>query len=100
MSKDKEMLTETQAAAECLYSAISESTTFGAGEAKKVASKAQEMLASGLIDAAMFAAIITRFGNHSATRQRLEKYGWFTKTIQKDALEVEMRRLQSMDTEA
>ena len=92
-------MSELDASAYCLYEAISGAETFGKAQADKVGEAAQGLLASGKIDAQVFAAVVMRFGNHSATRQRLEKFGWFSRSVAKDALEIAMRALQSADTD-
>jgi hypothetical protein len=91
----KAKMTEVEAAAHCLFEAIQGAETFGKAQADKVGEQAQQLLKDGEIDVAMFAAIINRFGNHSATRQRLEKYGWFARKVQADALETAMRKIES-----
>jgi len=91
-------LTETDAAAWCLYYAIQGANTFGAAEAKKVADNAQKLASNGAITMLEAMQVVVRFGNHSATRQRLEKFGWFGKTARADALEVAMRKLESEES--
>ena len=98
MAKNDKM-TETDAAAYCLYEAIQGAETFGKAQADKVGEYAQGLMTAGKIDAAIFAAVVMRFGNHSAIRQRLEKYGWFSRKVAQDALEIAMRKLESEATD-
>ncbi len=93
-----EQMTDTDAAAYCLYRAIEASNTYGAEQAKAVATHAKFLASKGRITQEQAMDIVVRFGNHSATRQRLEKFGWFSKTITADALEVAMRKLRAENT--
>ena len=96
MAKEKNnQMTEVDAAAHCLFEAIQGAETFGKTQADKLSEVAQQLLKDGEIDAPTFAAVINRFGNHSATRQRLEKYGWFARKVAADALETAMRKIES-----
>lgn len=100
MAKEKTSeMSELDASAYCLFEAIQGAETFGKTQADKVSEAAQGLLASGKIDAAVFAAVVMRFGNHSATRQRLEKFGWFSRKVAQDALEIAMRKLESEATD-
>lgn len=101
MAKEKnaDQMTELDAAAHCLYEAIQGAETFGKAQADKVGEIAGNLLDIGKIDTAVFKAVINRFGNHSATRQRLEKYGWFARKVAADALETAMRKLESEATD-
>lgn len=91
---DKKM-TELEASAHCLFEAIQGAETFGKTQADKLQAEALKLLNDKEIDAATFATVVNRFGNHSATRQRLEKYGWFSRKVAADALETAMRKIES-----
>ncbi len=94
----KEQMTDADAAAYCLYRAIEAASTYGAEQAKAVVTHAKFLASKGRITQEQAMDIVVRFGNHSATRQRLEKFGWFSKTAKVDALEVAMRKLQAENT--
>ncbi len=99
MAEKEKTMTEVDAAAYCLYEAISGAETFGKTQADKVKEVASNLLATKKIDTDVFASVIMRFGNHSATRQRLEKFGWFSRKVAQDAMEIAMRKLESEATD-
>jgi len=90
-----EQMTDADAAAYCLYRAIEAASTYGAEQAKAVATHAKFLASKGRITQEQAMDIVVRFSNQSAVRQRLEKFGWFARKATPDALETAMRKLQS-----
>lgn len=68
------VMTETDALGESIAFAIRGASSYGKDEATKAVTYATKLFQAGKVDAATFAGVVSRLGNHSATRQHLEKH--------------------------
>lgn len=96
------MMTVMEAKAEALAFVLSnEPSTWAKVQSDSASQRLQKLLADGKIDAATFSqAMIELCGNHSATRQLLEKHGVFAVRSEKPAfLVAAMKRVEQIQKE-
>lgn len=95
-------MTTMEAKAEALAFVLSnEPSTWAKAQSDSASQRLQKLLADGKIDAATFSqAMIELCGNHSATRQLLEKHGVFAVKSEKPAFLVQaMKRVEAIQKE-
>jgi len=92
-----ELLTETEALAQCLGRVFrKEPTTFGADEAKLACGVLTDLFKADKVDADTFGRVNARIGNHSAMRQWAVKHSFIPSADAKDdALTVQTRKVMS-----
>lgn len=83
-------LTETDALAQC-YAASFPCSAWGKDQATTANKHAAGLFTAGKIDADTFARVGARLGNHSASRQYLEKHGLLS--VDQDALSQAIKKL-------
>lgn len=91
IEKDKKrmakQLTETDALAVCIAPVLDGTKSFGAPDAEKACLRLAELFGNKQVDAATFARVNSRIGNHSALRQWAIKQGFIpASNVPADAL--------------
>jgi hypothetical protein len=92
---NKNNMTETQVLAKCIVYGMDGGNTWAKEQAERANKKLVAMLRASEVDDDTFARVSARLGNHSATRQHLEKQGFIK--VEADALGVAIREAIAAD---
>ena len=87
------MMTNTELAGFAIASALENASNWGKDQAQAAINICTTAFKAGKVDASEFSLAVARLGNHSATRQHLEKHG-LLKT-QPDALALAIIKAQA-----